>query len=94
MPVLTDRIHQPNPISADLTPFRQMVDRRLSIAQKGLDEARRHLASGQAEDVDLVLEKIDEDLHLLRRRLSSEAEKVARRPTVRYGRADAISEAN
>jgi hypothetical protein len=94
MPVLSDRIHQSNFIPADPTPFRQMVDRRLSIAQKGLDEARQHLASGQAEDVDLVLEKIDEDLHLLRRRLSSEAETVARRPTVRYGRADAISEAN
>jgi hypothetical protein len=58
-----------------------MLDRRLSIAQKGLAEAQQHLAAGQSEDAGIVLEKIDEDLHLLRCRLSREGEVLAARPS-------------
>jgi hypothetical protein len=94
MLILSDRTHETNPRSTNLTPFCQLVDRRLTIAQKGLDEARQFLSTGHVEDVEMVLDKIDEDLHLLRRRLSSEAETAGRRPTVLYGRADTVSDAN
>jgi hypothetical protein len=65
-----------------------MVDRRLAIAQKGLAEVQRHLAAGQAEDAGIVLEKIDEDLHLLRCRLVRETETVAPRSSVLVGSAN------
>ena len=82
MLVLSDRARDTNALSTSLSQFTQMVDRRLAIAQKGLAEARQHLASGQSEDAGIVLEKIDEDLHLLRCRLSREVEMVAPRPSV------------
>ncbi|HTU22235.1 MAG TPA: hypothetical protein VMG10_29620 [Gemmataceae bacterium] len=81
MLVLSDRVRDTNVLSTSLLQFTQMVDRRLSIAQQGLIEAQRHLTAGQAEDADIVLEKIDEDLHLLRCRLSREVEMVALRPS-------------
>src|SRR6185437_3997932 len=80
MLVLTDRVRDTKTLPASLFQFTQMVDRRLAIAEKGLAEAQRHLAAGQKEDADLVLEKIDEDLHLLRCRLSREVERTASRP--------------
>ncbi|MGH7171951.1 MAG: hypothetical protein ACRELG_16875 [Gemmataceae bacterium] len=81
MLVLSDRVRDTNVLSPSLYQFTQMVDRRLAIAQKGLAEAQRHLAAGHADDADLVLEKIDEDLHLLRCRLSREVERTAPRPS-------------
>ena len=81
MLVLSDRARDTNTLSTSMFQFTQMVDRRLAIAQKGLAEAQRHLTAGQAEDADIVLEKIDEDLHLLRCRLSREVERVASRPS-------------
>ncbi len=81
MLVLSKRARETNVPSAPSSPFTQMVDRRLSIAQKGLAEARQHLAAGQVEDADIVLEKIDEDLHLLRCRIRREMETVAPRST-------------
>lgn len=86
----TDRIPETASTSPNTAQLRQLVDRRLAIAQKGLEEARRHLAAGQDEDAGIVLEKLDEDLHLLRRRLNGAA---GRRPSVLCGRPDA-SEAN
>ncbi|HEY7425328.1 MAG TPA: hypothetical protein VH682_13940 [Gemmataceae bacterium] len=94
MLVLSRRAHEPNTLSPALLPFKQLVDRRLAIAQKGLAEARRHLAAGQAADADTVLEKLDEDLHLLRRRLDSMAEPATPGPSVLRGCAGAASEAN
>lgn len=74
MQVCSNRARDPKVLSVATSPFRQMVDRRLAIAQMGLAEARRHFAAGQAEDAGIVLDKIDEDLHLLRRRLVRETE--------------------
>ncbi len=82
MQICSDRARETNVLSASVSPFRQMVDRRLAIAQMGLAEARHHLAAGQAEDADMVLDKIDEDLHLLRRRLIRETET---RPATLHG---------
>jgi hypothetical protein len=76
MLVLSDRARDTNVLSASVSQLTQMVDRRLAIAQKGLAEASRHLSAGQAQDAGIVLEKIDEDLHLLRCRLSREVEMV------------------
>jgi hypothetical protein len=49
-----------------------LLEKRLEIARKGLSELRRHLRGGDTEDAERILENIDEDLHLLRRRLQSE----------------------
>jgi hypothetical protein len=57
--------------------FEQMVRKRLDIALLGLTEARRCLGEGRATDVDLILNKVDEDLAMLRRRLHGEPEKAA-----------------
>jgi hypothetical protein len=94
MHVISDRVHESPTFSAPQAPFKQLVDRRLAIAQKGLAEARRHLSAGQSADADMVLEKLDEDLYLLRRRLGGTAETAAPRSTVLCGRAGAASEAN
>lgn len=82
MLVLSDRARDKNALSPSFSQFAQMLDRRLSIAQMGLTEARQHLAAGQSEDAEIVLEKIDEDLHLLRCRITREREMVAPRPAV------------
>jgi sRNA-binding carbon storage regulator CsrA len=50
-----------------------LVERRLEMTRRVLTEARRHLRAGRAEDAGVLLEKIDEDLHLLRWRLRREA---------------------
>jgi hypothetical protein len=81
MVALFDRLRDPKVHASSSSPFLRMVDQRLSIAQLGLSEARRHLAAGEIEDADIVLEKIDEDLHLLRCRMSREGEV----PTTRTG---------
>ncbi|HTU89831.1 MAG TPA: hypothetical protein VMF69_07030 [Gemmataceae bacterium] len=82
MLVLSNRARETNALSVSFSQFTQMVDRRLSISQKGLAEARQHLAAGQAEDAEVVLEKIEEDLFLLRRRLSCEVKTAAPRSSV------------
>jgi hypothetical protein len=65
-----------------------MIDRRLAIAQKGLDEVRRHMEAGESDDAGIVLEKIDEDLYLLRCRLDREGETAAPRPSPLLGSAN------
>jgi hypothetical protein len=79
MLVLSKRARETKTLSVSCSPFTQMVDRRLSIAQMGLAEARQHLAAGQVEDADIVLEKIDEDLNLLRCRIRREMETAVSR---------------
>src|SRR5262245_10062389 len=56
-----------------LLQVNRLVDNRLEIARKGLTELRRRLARGQTEDAEAILDKLNEDLHLLRRRLRREA---------------------
>jgi hypothetical protein len=81
MLVLSNRAREKNTASVSFSQFTQMLDRRLSIAQMGLAEARQHLAAGQVADADIVLDKIDEDLNLLRCRINREAKTVAARPS-------------
>ena len=53
-----------------------MMERRLDIARKGVAEAQKHLNAGDQEQAGLILENVDEDLYLLRRRLGREFEKA------------------
>ena len=88
MLVVSNRAPKTNAVSPSLSPFTQMVDRRLAIAQMGLAEARHHVAAGRSDDAGIVLEKIDEDLHLLRCRMSREGETVALRSSSLHGSAN------
>jgi hypothetical protein len=57
-----------------LPAIKQMLEKRLEIARTGIHEAQQLLHSGNDEDARIVLEKVDEDLHLLRRRVRREFE--------------------
>ncbi len=50
-------------------PMEQVVVKRLDIARRGLEEARRHLGDGRSGDAAMILGKLEEDLFLLRNRL-------------------------
>jgi carbon storage regulator CsrA len=84
---IPDRVAEwgPAPVSpGDETPstllqLDGLVQKRLEIARRGLEEARRHLGDGRAEDAEVVLGRLDEDLYLLRRRLHQEVEQAAPR---------------
>lgn len=54
----------------------QLVQKRLDIARMGLAELRDRLELGQDEDAELILNKIDEDLSMLRQRLRREVAKA------------------
>jgi hypothetical protein len=56
---------------ASPNPLHQLVDRRLAIAEKGLAELGHNLSAGRTAEAETILAKLDEDLHLLRRRLNS-----------------------
>ena len=77
-----DRVAEwgPEPADEDRTPtihdVKQLIEKRLEIARKGITEAHKCLRAGRDEEARVLLEKIDEDLHLLRRRVRREAEKV------------------
>ena len=70
----------PEPVEEDRVPslqdVKRLIDKRLEIAREGISEARKCLRNGQEEDARVLLEKVDEDLHLLRRRLRREIEKA------------------
>ncbi len=51
----------------------QLVEKRLAIVRRGLDEVQRSMAAATTEEAELLLDKLDEDLLLLRRRLHREA---------------------
>jgi carbon storage regulator CsrA len=59
-----------------LQRIKRLLDKRLEIAHKGLNEAQRCLLAGNEEDANVLIEKVDEDLHMLRRRLRREVEKT------------------
>jgi carbon storage regulator CsrA len=61
-----------------LHQINRLMEKRLEIARQGLDELRQHLQGGRTDDAQQVLEKIDEDLHLLRRRVRREVEQMMR----------------
>jgi len=62
--------------SPTIQDVKQLIDRRLEIARKGIHEANKCLRAGQDEEARVLLEKVDEDLHLLRRRVRREVEKA------------------
>ena len=64
------------PNTPTLPAIKQMLEKRLEIARTGIHEAQQLLHDGNEEDARIVLEKVDEDLHLLRRRVRREFEKA------------------
>jgi carbon storage regulator CsrA len=83
---LPDRVAEwgPEPQPEDQPPtldnLKRLIDKRLEIARAGINEARQCLRAGQDEEARILLEKVDEDLHLLRRRLRREIEKTEDSP--------------
>jgi len=68
---------EPGPDEVPSLPMlRKLLDKRLDIAREGISEARALLRGGHEEDARVLLEKVDEDLHLLRRRVRREFEKA------------------
>jgi hypothetical protein len=67
-------------VRADLAPtlhqINELLDKRLEIARIGLDELRRQVLRGETEKAEIILDKLDEDLHMLNRRMRREVEKV------------------
>ena len=61
---------------ADQPPPLLQLDRllqtRLDIARLGLIELRRRVRAGETPDAETLLDKLDEDLHLLQRRVRGE----------------------
>jgi carbon storage regulator CsrA len=54
----------------------QLVQKRLEIARLGLTELRRRVRRGDEFDAEAILDQLDEDLHLLQRRVRREAGKA------------------
>ncbi|MFQ3591604.1 MAG: hypothetical protein SNJ82_00225 [Gemmataceae bacterium] len=59
-----------------LAEVRRMLEKRLEIAREGLNEMRSLLRAGDTQSAQYLLEKVDEDLHLLRRRVRRELERA------------------
>src|SRR5262245_9464724 len=59
-----------------LPMLRRLMEKRLEIARSGIDQAHQMLRAGYEEEARVLLEKVDEDLHLLRRRIRREFEKA------------------
>jgi carbon storage regulator CsrA len=79
---IPDRVSEwgAEPVVAEEVPtlnaIKRLLDKRLEIAREGLSEARQCIRAGLEEDACVLLEKVDEDLHLLRRRLRREIERA------------------
>lgn len=69
-------VEEPVADSPSLPMLQKMLEKRLEIAREGINEAREKLRAGFEEDARVLLEKVDEDLHLLRRRIRREFEKA------------------
>lgn len=63
-------------IDASASPLDQLVQKRLAIVRLGLTEVHRRLDDGLEFDAEVILRKIDEDLHMLQRRLRREVGKA------------------
>ena len=78
---IPDRVAEWGPIDAAveempaLPALKRLLDKRLDIAREGISEAQQLLRAGMEADARIILEKVDEDLHLLRRRIRREFEK-------------------
>lgn len=76
--VLREQSQQP-PVAEEapsLPMLRRLLETRLDIARKGLSQARELLLDGHDDDAGVLIEKVDEDLHLLRRRIRREFDKT------------------
>lgn len=79
VPVLRQEAPEATPAAApvsDLPALKRLMEKRLDIARTGLNEARQLLRAGLEADARVILEKVDEDLHLLRRRIHREMDDV------------------
>ena len=65
-----------NDNGSTLPAIEQMLEKRLAIARTGIYEAQQLLHDGNEEGARIVLENVDEDLHLLRRRVRLEFERA------------------
>ena len=63
-------------IDSAASPLDQLVQKRLDIARLGLTEVRSRLDAGLEFDAEIILRKVDEDLHMLQRRLRREVAKA------------------
>jgi carbon storage regulator CsrA len=61
--------------SPSMQQVNQLIQKRLEIARHAVSEIRTHLRGDDHEDVQVLLERLDEDLRLLRRRVRREVEK-------------------
>ncbi len=59
-----------------LPMLRRLLETRLDIAREGLSQAQQLLASGREEEANVLIDKVDEDLHLLRRRIRREFDRA------------------
>jgi carbon storage regulator CsrA len=64
---------KPTRLPAATPGLNKLVEKRLAIVRLGLDEVQRSMSAAQPEEAELLLDKLDEELHLLRRRLHSES---------------------
>lgn len=55
-----------------LMRLNQLLQKRLQIARRGLQELRRQVETGSTDDVETVLQRVDEDLALLQARVQHE----------------------
>lgn len=75
---LPDRVREWGTEEPTLHQINGLLEKRLEIARHGLDELRQHLRNGKTEAAECVLDKIDEDLLMLRRRVRREVEQMMR----------------
>jgi carbon storage regulator CsrA len=61
-------------LAPPLPALNSLVEKRLAILRRGLDEVQRSVSAARTDEAGLLLDKLDEDLHLLRLRLLSEAD--------------------
>ena len=64
--------------STGLLALPELVQKRIAIVRRGLDEVQRSLSDARTEEAETLLDKLDEDLHLLRRRLNAETARPPR----------------
>ena len=79
---LPDRLVEWGPSSEEeadprhgLMQMKQMLQQRLRIAQRGLDEAQQ-LATTEPETASVLMAKVNEDLTMLQQRIRTEVEKL------------------
>jgi carbon storage regulator CsrA len=62
----------PKKVTPPLPRLNQLVEKRLAILRQGLDEVQRSMSASTTDEAELLLDKLDEEVTLLRQRLHSE----------------------